>query len=84
MVLLASVSALSTKTMSANSARSNSSTGSDVAYTLIPRDKVSIGSELGRGGFGRVYEGIYKFQKVAVKCYDSRYFVLDGARTPSR
>ena len=44
---------------------------------LIPAEEVTLGHELGRGGFGVVYEGHYDFRKVAVKCYE-------GGRLPER
>lgn len=44
---------------------------------LIPRDQIELGRELGKGGFGTVYEGTWAFRKVAVKCYE-------GSRLPER
>lgn len=44
---------------------------------LIFRDTINLGKELGKGGFGIVYEGTWAFRKVAVKCYE-------GSRLPER
>lgn len=36
----------------------------------IPKEEVSIGRQLGKGGFGTVYEGTWSYRKVAIKCYE--------------
>lgn len=43
----------------------------------IPRHEIQLGRELGKGGFGTVYEGSWDFRKVAVKRYE-------GSRLPER
>src|SRR5262249_27914029 len=40
----------------------------ELSLTYLSEDQIKLGRSIGRGGFGTVYEGTYKFQKVAVKC----------------
>lgn len=37
---------------------------------FIPKSEIVFGRLLGAGSFGKVYEGTWKFQTVAVKCYE--------------
>lgn len=51
--------------------------GSSPVTIFIPKDKIHLKRELGRGSFGIVHEAEWNFQTVAVKCYA-------GTRLPER
>lgn len=64
-----------------NSSGSSSSSNTLFKPEQIPIKGLALGTLLGKGGYGRVYRGIYRGQQVAVKvCFFSSHSILTATK----